>query len=110
MQRRGVKGSEIDAVLFSHAHWYAQSKVRNLFTGTIVAQLPRCSPMRMDTLDLEQWKTVPLAIHLILSQPGTATSSTQNTKQRSSPNTPVPGKNSVPSKRHTISSATGPFG
>src|SRR5271169_2308598 len=59
--------------------------------------------MHTDTLDPEQSPIAPPVILPIPSQLGTATSSTPNTKQKRSPNTLVPGKNSVPLKKLMIS-------
>lgn len=65
--RRGVKGSEIDFVLFSHAHWYF-FQIFFMFTEGSLSKFKKMFQMRIDILDQEQLNIVHLATPPIQNQ------------------------------------------
>src|SRR5579859_3183568 len=76
---------------------------RGVDAGIIVDLFRGCFGRRRGTLDLAPWRIVRLETWQIRNRRGTDTFSTLNTRRRSLKNIKVPGRNSVHSKKRSIS-------
>jgi hypothetical protein len=108
-ERRGVKPSEIDAVLFSHAHW-SVAVFMQLTTGIIVDPSPRSFPMQKDTLGQEPSPTVHQGTRQILNHDGTDIYSTQSTELKTSWNMKELGQDLDPLRKRLIFLETSHYG